>query len=177
MIRKVNLTGEFYPRVVCGYRSFGEAVGANQRSPRFRQSVADTEYLAHAVLQDGAWSDGEAVFQLSGPKSIRLFVAAAEVYWELIDSDQSRSIVQGLGNGDDVINIRVRSSHGRADRVVEFSRAALMAKYLGKEINRLTVDPTAVYLQFVGTPWQLAFGAACFDPDLRPLLLWWDETD
>ncbi len=177
MIREIDLAGEFYPQIVQGYRSFGEAVSANQRSPRFQQSVADTEHLAHAILQEGAWSDDEAVIQLSGPKSIHLFVASAEVRWELIDTDRSGVIARRLGHGHDVISIRIRSSHGRADQVVKFSRAALMAKYLNKAVNRLTVDPTAVYVQFVGTARQLGFGAARLDPDLRPLLLWWEETD
>lgn len=173
----IDLTGEFYDVDVAAFATFEEAVTANQSSARFKQSVTDSEYLAHAVLLGGAWSDSEAVFHLSGPNSLHLFVANSEVQWALIDDTEFDAIARRLGCDEGQIKVRIRSRHAGQDQIAEFSRMTLLAKYVGKRVSRLTIDQTAAFLQFSGTAWQLAFSAIRIDPDQRPLMLWWDETD
>jgi hypothetical protein len=166
---------EITPWKGTGSRSFEEAVRRNQNSQESIRARQASAQIAGRSVVDACWSDGGAVFLLSGDLAINILAEKDTVHWDIIQKAQYLELCAGYGSepGPVVLVRRVKNETLKD----EMDRSAILNRLRGKQVRRIVVDEFGAYFHFLHTAKYIAFHGEVMADSQSSFLMWFEDED
>jgi hypothetical protein len=175
-----TIDAEFYPKQIIGYRTFEESVNAGITAPVAARSRDDSRLIEGQHIVEACWDEDSVAFLLSGGSSLHIFVSGDSPEWVVGDAEAYAVLRGKMSSHQGLFTVRYVNANGSYEDLEDnhFSPAEIVAKCRGKNVLRIALDVTALYLQFKGTGgWHVFFMPVKRHDNGEPLLVWVEDRD
>jgi hypothetical protein len=176
----ITIDAEFYPKEIIGYRTFEESVNAGIGAPVAARSRADSKLIEGRQIVAACWGEDSVALLLSGGCSLHIFVSGDSPEWAVGDAEAYASLRDRVPSSPECYLINYVTVGGASEGMDgrRFTPREMVQKCLGKEVLRIVLDVTALYLQFRGTGgWHVFFMPVKRHDSGEPFLVWVEDRD